>query len=469
MRIVLLNSAFKDWLHRLGVKTDILGKTVFEAFPFLSDKVRAEYAHVFDTRETLFTEESNLLDGVEIITETRKIPIIKEGRVDQVITVVRDITINKINEKKIKESEEKYRSLFDRSPYYILLIDEQWKIFDCNPATKDILGYTKEELINKNLYDIFLPDPNTENILKQRTKAIINDKRLNPIEIKIRRKNGTEIEVKTQSSLVQIGNQKYIQIIGQDITDNKLKELELIRSEKKYCEAYNRAEFYKDLFAHDMSNALQGILSAHDLIKIYIEKGSKLKEILEMFNIIQEQIDKSVKLISNIQKLSRLEKNHLVIKKIELISLLNDTIKVASKSFSNKQIKIQVFKSSEKIVVNADELLQDVFENLLSNAIRYNDNMDVEIIIKITIIKEDEKNFCKVEFIDNGNGIIDDQKISIFQRAQDPSKNARGLGLGLFLVYKIVSSYNGRIWVEDRIKGDYSKGSNFIVLIPKPD
>ncbi len=58
---------------------------------------------MFDTRETIFIEESNIIDGVEIITEMRKIPIVKEGRVDQVMTVIQDITKKKINEKNMNQ------------------------------------------------------------------------------------------------------------------------------------------------------------------------------------------------------------------------------------------------------------------------------------------------------------------------------------------------------------------------------
>ena len=71
-----------------------------------------------------------------------------------------------------------------------------------------------------------------------------------------------------------------------------------------------------------------------------------------------------------------------------------------------------------------------------------------------------------MEFIDNGLGIPDSKKDSIFDRYGD-YKGGKGLGMGLSLVKKIVAIFNGKIWVEDRVEGDYSRGSNFILLLPE--
>jgi PAS domain S-box-containing protein len=95
LRIVLFNQSFKQWNRDLGLETEVIGRTIFEVFPFLGDRVRDEYAQVFKTMETLVTEESNEVSGREIITETRKIPLCTGGSVKRVITVVRDITERK--------------------------------------------------------------------------------------------------------------------------------------------------------------------------------------------------------------------------------------------------------------------------------------------------------------------------------------------------------------------------------------
>ena len=99
LRITLFNAKFKKWCEELGLEADPIGRTIFEVFPFLEEKVRDEYARVFDSGEVLITEENTSVAAREIITETRKIPIIEKGRVTGVVTAIRDITARRKAEK----------------------------------------------------------------------------------------------------------------------------------------------------------------------------------------------------------------------------------------------------------------------------------------------------------------------------------------------------------------------------------
>ncbi|HVO65076.1 MAG TPA: PAS domain S-box protein [Syntrophales bacterium] len=95
MRIILANEAIKEWARVMPVKADILGLKVFEAFPFLPVKVQEEYEQVFRTGKPMISEECTVLEGKEVYTETRKIPVMKGASVAQVITIIRDITDRK--------------------------------------------------------------------------------------------------------------------------------------------------------------------------------------------------------------------------------------------------------------------------------------------------------------------------------------------------------------------------------------
>ena len=117
--------------------------------------------------------------------------------------------------------------------------------------------------------------------------------------------------------------------------------------------------------------------------------------------------------------------------------------------------------------IKADELLLDVFENLLYNSVRHNENDVINILIKSTTIQKDEGRFLKLEFIDNGIGIPDFKKESVFKKEINEDKSVRVMGLGLSLVKKILDNYNAEIYVENRIPEDYTKGSNFVLLIPE--
>lgn len=238
-------------------------------------------------------------------------------------------------------------------------------------------------------------------------------------------------------------------------------------SEIKYEDAYNRALFYKDLFAHDINNILQNLQSANDIIHLYLNDYEENDILKESINIMRDQIKRGAKLVSNVRRISEIEESEIIIKPIEISELIRKSINYVKNSFPGREINIQVDSNDKKYLVNAGELLIDVFENVLIIAIRYNNNSIIEIIIRFSKIQKDGISNLKLEFIDNGKGIHDKMKNTIFQRADKKTRTFGGMGLGLSLVKNILAKYDGEIWVEDKIKGDYSKGADFIILIPE--
>jgi len=151
---------------------------------------------------------------------------------------------------------------------------------------------------------------------------------------------------------------------------------------------------------------------------------------------------------------------------IEVQNTLKKSIEHLKNSFLNREINVDLDIFDEKIKIRANELIEDAFQNILNNAVRHNKNKKVEISIKITSVIVDGKEYLKFEFMDNGVGISDEWKKAIFLGYNEANALCR-IGLGLSLVKTIIESYKGRIWVEDRVKGDYSRGSNVVLLIPE--
>lgn len=253
-------------------------------------------------------------------------------------------------------------------------------------------------------------------------------------------------------------------IIGDSIDEeqNKRKNAEALLQE-----ALNQTEIYKDILAHDINNILHNIQTANYVIIMSEEEGSQQvnKELGEMTNLIKDQVERGAKLISNVRSLSEIEEQKLSFKSIDIIKILQTSIQFLQNSYQNTKINIYVDSIQEKLNIQATELIQDLFENILINAVKHNRNDIIEIRIKISMALQNNINYCKIEFIDNGLGITDERKATIFEKISK-KRNRSGMGLGLSLVKKIIESYNGKIWVEDRIKGDHLKGSNFIILLP---
>ncbi len=104
-RFILGNSVFLEWMERVYNETDVYGKSFSELFPHNPEKVNAEYETVFRTGKKMVTEETGIYDGVEYHTETRKIPVIEDGTVTRVITMIRDITENRKKEALLNQAQ----------------------------------------------------------------------------------------------------------------------------------------------------------------------------------------------------------------------------------------------------------------------------------------------------------------------------------------------------------------------------
>lgn len=249
-----------------------------------------------------------------------------------------------------------------------------------------------------------------------------------------------------------------------EISPKKTPKITPILSER---DALNRAEFYKDLFTHDINNILQNILSGIELLEIGLAPLEIPEEIQETYYIIRDQVLKGVHLVSNVRKLSKLDKISTSMEKSEIFSILDKSIHYIEGSFKNRALQISVNSAINSFYITCNELMEDVFENILTNSIRHNENKPINIEIHISELKEKEVNYVRIEFRDNSIGIEDRRKEMVFLRGKNNAENIHGMGIGLSLVQKIIESYNGRIWVEDRIQNDYTKGCNFVLMLPE--
>jgi PAS domain S-box-containing protein len=187
LKIVLFNSALFDWHKKFGFSTDLIGKSFFEIYPFLPSKVKGEYRRVFKKAKPVITQEKNVIDGLEIITETKKIPILEKGNVVRVLTIISDITERKKAEDRISESEEKYRSVVENANEAIVVIQEgQFKFF--NPKALQITGYTAAELSSTLFANLLHPDDKAI-VLEQHFKRLKGEEFTNIYSFRIIDKN----------------------------------------------------------------------------------------------------------------------------------------------------------------------------------------------------------------------------------------------------------------------------------------
>jgi signal transduction histidine kinase len=239
----------------------------------------------------------------------------------------------------------------------------------------------------------------------------------------------------------------------QDVTQSKLAELSL-EDEKE------RAELYVDLLSHDINNMNQVAIGYTELaineLKNGVTNPTSLEKTVDMLVNIS-------RLINNVRIIQRVKAGEINPKMVDLGSLLDETIG-RYRSVRGRKVTIN-FTRRDGCHVMATELLQEVFSNLISNAIKHSAGA-VTIDIDMRKIRYNGEEYCAVSVSDNGPGIPDEKKKALFTCFMRGSTKAKGTGLGLYLVKSLVETFKGYVWAEDRVTGDHTKGSKFVAMLP---
>ncbi|MBD3229137.1 MAG: hypothetical protein GF329_13195 [Candidatus Lokiarchaeota archaeon] len=246
----------------------------------------------------------------------------------------------------------------------------------------------------------------------------------------------------------------------------KESKIKILQSKEELEKSLSTSEFYKSLMSHDIRNVFQNILIARELILRLLQNHKEIDQIESHLNTIEEQVRRGINLIKNIKMIADLKEYKLGIEKIKVGDILYESIEYIKNSFKQKEINIEVKSDLKQYNVAANNLLREIFDNILINAVLHNRNENVEIKIHISQAEVNGENYIKIEFIDNGVGIPYEMRENIFKPISNGLKTGNGMGIGLSLVKTLIDSYKGRIWVEDRIKGDYTQGTNIIIEIP---
>ncbi len=242
-----------------------------------------------------------------------------------------------------------------------------------------------------------------------------------------------------------------------DTIKREERERELAAEELRDAKA--QAELYLDLMGHDINNM-------HQIALGYLELARDIPACEEQTDSLNKSIEvlhRSALLIQNVRKLQNIRKGLIPTKEVDVCKVLSD-IQREFGAVPNKSVTLNL-NGCEHCFVLANELLHDVFANLVTNAIKHTGD-HADIFINLQPVKEKNRSYCRVSVEDNGPGIPDDNKGTIFNRALKSTSKAKGMGLGLYLVKSLVDSYNGRVWVEDRVPGEYRKGVRFVVMLP---
>ncbi|MFX0074140.1 MAG: PAS domain S-box protein [Candidatus Hermodarchaeota archaeon] len=371
-----------------------------------------------------------------------------------------DITERKKAQEELKDSEEKYRFLFEKSPVSILLIDISGKIEDCNPSLEKLIKYDKKEIVGKKYAEINVVLSEYLPILFKRLKIIASGGSVVPIDIQLRKKDGNLIWVTIESTLVKLGERHVLMVMVHDISVPK--ELEL-----KLKELNEMRKQFIDRASHELKTPITTVYGAYQLLDL-LHKDNFNPEQLELLEMASIGTKRIKKLVDDLLDVSLMESKKFKLNKTKtnLSNIIINCIK-EMKYFSNKRnhkIELDIL---PELNINIDESrIELVITNILSNAIKYTPTAG-----KIGIKMTSDGQFAYIEIKDSGVGLSKEEIDDLFKKfstiesplKKDLDMDVGSTGLGLFLSKEIVKLHQGDIWAESEGKG---KGSTFIIKIP---
>ena len=380
--------------------------------------------------------------------------------------------------KELRESERKYRHLFENSPFSIALLNTKGKIIDINSTTFKLFGFKKEDLIGKNYLKLSYLFP-SETKPGLRTLQELDRKReptnivMKPSTIQIYNKDNKMMWVESELSTIEIGGELMIQAIIQDVTDKKIAEEKLKESERmlrqqniELKELDRLKTDFISIAAHDLKTPLISVGGYIDLILLR-EKDLK-DDIKEDLNRVLSNVARLESYINRLLDVMKIDAGKIeIIKKVENIyDIITDCLSELEYQISQKKIAINLNVPEDlELIVDRFRITQ-VFSNILSNAVKFSSDND---IIDINVLEENQNFLFKIK--DHGKGLtlkeiekLFGKFVTIGQATESYSAFEKGSGLGLYISKGMIEVHGGEIWVESKGR---NKGAEFSFTLPK--
>jgi PAS domain S-box-containing protein len=353
----------------------------------------------------------------------------------------------------------------------LILINQEGNIIDINKSTINLLGYSKNQLIDKHIQMLF-SDNNLTTVLFDKTSkegCLVNQK------VILKKNTGEDIITLFSCSALK---DEFGTIVGfvctiTDITESEKRKEELRKAKEeieKKNEKLMQINEMKSEFLSMVSHEIKTPLTImKEFISIVLDRiPGEINETQEEYlNIAYNNINRLEVIVNDLLDISKLEagKMKLSLTLFDISTLIKDTVTAFNSKLKSNKIELNYFLQKPLPKVYADPTrISQVLNNLVENAFKYTPDGG-----KITIGAVLKNSFIEISVTDTGPGIPPEDLDKIFDRfeqlGQSPRTVTKSAGLGLSISKKIVELSGGKIWAESPVKD--GKGSKFTFTLPK--
>ena len=457
-KIVLSNTKFCELFKLKAKPTDLIGMDCVSAAEhnkllFKDPEAFIQRMDAIDTaKKVVIGDELVMVDGT--ILERNYMPINISGKSKGFLWTFTDVTLKRTYRKRVEAQKQKYYNIIANMHLGLVEVNNDDEILMINQSFTDMSGYTEEELLGKKSRDIYPIDDGSgiiEEEQEKRKKGESSSYELNAIC-----KFG-----KTRHWLISGAPNYNLEgdIIGSigihlDITELKSLELQKEKLLLKLEKSNDELQEYAHIVSHDLKSPLRSI----DALVSWLKEDNKGKlddMSLKNFELIEATLEKMEQLISDVLDYSSVGTDSSDKVDVDLNKKFNN---IMSMLYIPEHIEIKLINALPTIKGDGTKL-QQLFQNLISNAVKF---IDKEKGL-ITIDVDDFKSHYKFSIQDNGIGIDKQFHDKIFKIFHALNKSKDSTGIGLSIVKKIVDLHEGQIWLESEV----NVGTTFYFTLKK--
>jgi PAS domain S-box-containing protein len=381
------------------------------------------------------------------------------------ISIAQDFSERKRAEEKLRESEDRYRSVVELSPEAIL-VNQDGHVAFANSACVRLLGaHSAEDVLARPIFDFIHPE---HHLLERDSIAALVERggRSALAERKFVRLDGTTVDVETVASVLPFQGRSAIQVFVRDITERKRMESALAKSEERLRQA-QKMEAIGQLaggVAHDFNNLLTGILGFSDLVLSSLAPNDPSREPVEEIRKAGEQA------ASLTQQLLAFSRKQISTQVVFNVNTTVSQMKQLLGRLIGEHIELVTHLDPALGTVKADPgQLEQVIINLALNARDAMSNGGKLTIATRNVAlgpghaEQSPGNHVSLTLTDTGCGMDQATKQRLFEPFFTTKEIGKGTGLGLATVYGIINQSGGHIEVESEV----GKGAAFTIYLPR--
>jgi len=446
----------------LGIRpVDFIGKIAFDYIhPEDLDRVLAEFSelqisnqvHLKPFRFKNAKEEWRWL-------ETIATNLLNDPAIEGIVANSRDITDHINSQKTIRESEERYRSLFENSIDAIMITVPDGEILAANPSACKMFQRSEEEL--RLLGREAIADPQDPRLAK--ALALRKEKGLVNLELNFIRKDGTKFPGELTSSIfLDSDRNQRTSVIIRDITQRKITEnnlLELNRNLSKNTDelisANKGLEQFSYIISHNLRAPVANILGLTQLLTEDDYSEEIKKNLRKEIHFNAHRLDKVIK---DLNQILQAKNDFSEIKQTLYLDDIVESIKVnLQDSITKENFTINTDFAEINKIKSIKSFIYSICYNLILNSIKFR---KPDVIAELNISSTKEDGIIRLVFQDNGLGLdVLKKKDEVFGLYKRFHSHVEGKGMGLFMVKTQVEMLGGKI----RLESEINKGATFII------